>query len=79
MRWKRLFIDLNQTIDVFQGHSAKTFHETDDGKIRVEAKLGGDNVMVLLAPTDNEEKEKWVKRLQAEGFLKSQIIIEPDL
>jgi len=78
MRWRKLKIDLEQTIKVLEAHQCKTFHAVGDRNIRVEAKLGGDPIMVILPYEDDVTKQKIMDRLRKEGFIESEIVIEPD-
>lgn len=77
MRWRKLILDLDGTIETLRVHTAKTFH-LEDGKIRVEAKLAGDPIMVMLSFADEAKKDSIIKALSAEGFIQEEIVIEPD-
>jgi hypothetical protein len=78
VRWRKLNIDLEEAVRLLASHSAKTFHD-EDGKIRIEATLMGDPCMVILPYNDEAEKKKIIDRLLGEGFLWTEIVVEPDL
>lgn len=80
VRWRRLSLDLEQTVEVFSAHSAKLFHDLPDSKaIRVESRLMGDPCMVLLPYHNEDEKQHIEDALLGAGFIMEEIVVEPDV
>jgi hypothetical protein len=79
-RWRKLSLDLEQVVEVFQAHSAKLFHDVPDCHVvRVESRLMGDPCMVLLEYGSEGEREHIVDGLLGAGFIMEEIVVEPDV